>query len=502
MKSRRCNRIIYMVCTLVLLWSALPQQAVRADIGWPPLNPSGAAPGVPQGVDTQVRMVSEEVVLTVETYERPVPKGMEASPAYFMRGLVEAQFLMRNLGESQESFDVWFPLAASVRYHGLLPVIFPDNIVQDFKVWVDGLPVSFEQEQAPDVGDPKVESSWARFPMTFPAGQDVQVHVNYTIYPSGRRPFGDFEYILQTGAGWKGTIGEATIIVNLPDTVTPENVSLSGNSVEGLPLAPNPAGYTIENNEIRWHLTDLEPTEKDNVFVNVLESGRYRSLVHARATVLNTPNSADAQLALANAIQNALIVVKRVGQHGGGKALGEQVNVAYRRALELAPQRAEIYYQYATWLLRSDGSNSLMRDGTCPQELCDVVRRGLEIAPDDPELVKLDEQLRNMQEEHSQSATQWAFAQTATAEDIAAQQTIQALSATPTPMPTQTPLPSLTASATLAPATSTPVPASPTATSAPKNPGVVCKGMLLPLGLGAVVLLLSWLRRRALGQFS
>ena len=508
MKSRRYFRIcVAVVCALIIFWNAVPQSIAYADIGWPPLNPSGASLGIQAGGYTSVRMVSEEVNLTIEAYQRPVPTGMEASPAYWMRGLVEAQFWMRNLGDAQEAFDVWFPLAASVRYPGMLPVIFPENTVQDFKVWIDGLPVNTEQVKAPDLSDPQQESSWARFPMTFPAGQDVVVHVNYTIYPSGRRPFGGFEYILQTGAGWKDTIGQATISVYLPDTVTPENVSLAGKSVEGLPIAPQPAGYTTENNVIRWQFTDLEPTAEDNIFVDVLEPGRYRSLLQARAGALNTPDSADAQLALANAIQNAVMVVKTVGQHGGGKNLAEGANNAYRRSLELAPKRAEIYSQYANWLLRTGGWISLMRDGTCPPELCDLVSRGLEAFPNNPELIKIDEKIRMMQEDHSSSATQAALNQKTTAQVVLdqtataqvvltqtafAQATRQALNATP--MPTQTILPSPSPGVTPDKAKETLAPAVPV--NAPGGFGAGWQVILL-LGLIAVVLLLVRLRRNA-----
>lgn len=37
-----------------------------------------------------------------------------------MRWMVDAQFVMRNLGAMQESFDDWLPLAASSRYPDIL----------------------------------------------------------------------------------------------------------------------------------------------------------------------------------------------------------------------------------------------------------------------------------------------------------------------------------------------------------------------------------------------
>jgi hypothetical protein len=437
-------------------------------------------------------MLEEEVNLTIEPFERPVPENWQESPAYHMRALVEAVFTMQNLGETDESFDVWFPLSASVRYPGLLAYM-PDNVVQDFQVWVDGMPIATEQVQAPDLSDPTQESAWARFPMSFPAGQQVVVRVNYTLYPSGRRPFGGFEYILQTGAGWKDTIGKAVINVYLPDTVTAENVSLSGNSIEGLPIAPQPAGYSIENNVIRWELTDLEPTEQDNIFVDVLEPTRYRELVQARSLADDHPDSADAQLALAEASKNALMIVKTVGQHGGGAALAEQANAAYRRALELAPQRAETYVDFSQWLMSSGGMILLMRDATCLPELCDLVERGLKLFPENTELNDLDEMIHNLQSEAAPYATQAALDQSATAESASQQATRQALSATASAAAQQP---------TAAPATPTPatslapaVTATPTAL-AQDQPGIA-QGTWLLLVLLAVIVLFIWLRGRA-----
>jgi hypothetical protein len=54
--------------------------------------------------------------------------------------MVDAQIVMHNLGEMQEAFAVWFPLAASIRYPDVLEydlAIHPENLVQDFHVWVD-----------------------------------------------------------------------------------------------------------------------------------------------------------------------------------------------------------------------------------------------------------------------------------------------------------------------------------------------------------------------------
>ncbi len=505
MKPGYTFRIITgVVFAAVILWSASAQRQARADIGWPPINPSGASPGVGE-VNTNVRMVSEKVDLTIEPYIRSAPSGEMESPAYYMRGLVEASFQMRNLGQAQETLEVWFPLAASIRYPGLIPIYSGVGDIQDFKIWVGDVPVRTEIVKAPDLSDPQQESNWARFPITFPAGHNVIVRVTYTIYPSGRRPFGGFEYILQTGAGWKDTIGEAEITVYLPYSVHPDFVSLSGKSIEGLPLAPNPPGYRIDGNTIRWKFTDFEPTAESNIFVDVLEPDRYRRLLLARTRVRNEPDSVDAQLEMANAARNAVIVIYSVQRHGGGQKVADEANAAYRRALQLAPQRADIYSQYANWLRLSIGSGFFRGFGTCPEELCDLVRRGLEAFPNDPELNRIDEAIRLAQSDNAtqsvystqypltetakaEKATQSAYSATQKAELTAEhfRATRQALLVSRTPTQTTQP------SATFTPVLATPIPTD-LEISPEDSPGY---GVVTIVLLGIVVVaVFLWMRR-------
>lgn len=456
------------VLALLVLFSLAPQQKVNADIGWPPMYPSGSSVGVTPGEENRVRMVSEVVNLVVEEHEGSPPIDSGDAPAAWMLALVDAEFLMRNLGQEQQTFDVWFPLAATVRYEGML-AWFPENTLQDFKLWINGEPASYDQVKAPDVGDPKSESAWARFPITFPPGTDVVVRVNYTVYPSGRRPFGGFEYILQTGAGWYDTIGQADVKITLPDPVTPENVSLAGKSIEGLPIAPQPAGFVIDGNTISWHFTNLEPTAQDNIFVDVLEPGAYHALVRARQQAASDPASVDARLDLAEAVENAVMIVKMIGQHGGGADLAMQANDIYRKALELDPNRAEIYSRYAAWLMRTEGWITIMRFGVCPEELCNVVSRGLALFPNDADLLKIDEDIRVAQQDISMYITQEGLGSTMTvaaSSFLATKDTLStARASVMANVPTLTPVPpTVTLQATDTP---TVVPPSPTTTVAP-----------------------------------
>ena len=142
-----------------------------------------------------------------------------------MRGKVTAEFWLKNLGSKDEVFDVWFPLAASFSNPSFLQDINNDQI-KDFKVWIDNKPgKNLTRVQAPALGMTGRQSAWAKWPMKFKAGEEVTVRVTYTVYPGGRRPFADIEYILQTGAGWNGTIGKAVIQIVLPYAISQQNVT-------------------------------------------------------------------------------------------------------------------------------------------------------------------------------------------------------------------------------------------------------------------------------------
>ena len=55
--------------------------------------------------------------------------------------------------------------------------------------------------------------------------QDVTIEVAYTVNGYGYYPYDVFKYILETGAGWNGTIGIADVIVRFPFEVSEKNVS-------------------------------------------------------------------------------------------------------------------------------------------------------------------------------------------------------------------------------------------------------------------------------------
>ncbi|MDY6877726.1 MAG: hypothetical protein SWK90_16210, partial [Chloroflexota bacterium] len=393
---------------------------------------------IPERPPTQVRMVSEEVLLTIEGREQETDDSHLASD--FMAGHVEATFVMRNQGAELESFDVWFPLTTSDGFGS-------SNQVQNFGAWVDEVPVEVSESTGRDLLDFEESVPWATWPVTFPPGQDTILRVTYDVLPIGYRPFGDFHYILETGADWQDTIGEATVTIRLPYPVTPENTTLDPAVSHH---APHPDGFQVQDNEVVWRFTNLEPTSDDNVRLNVLEPDRWQALVAAREAVVAAPDSAEAQLELARAARGAVSMKHGVNPFGGGDALAQVASDAYVRSLKLDPQQNEIYGEYAEWLLWTS-NRYLSENGTYPEALYDAVARGLERLPDDERLLEIQEIIASQEAQSTATPT------------------LRPTLPSPTPVPTTPPLPSPTAAPT-----ATPVPGN---SSAPG--GSLCTGTLL-----------------------
>jgi hypothetical protein len=121
------------------------------------------------------------------------------------------------------------------------------------------------------------EMAWSGFEVTFPLDQDVLIRVDYVMTPE--RGFEDdnlhaFQYVLQTGAGWKGTIGRANIVVHFPYFVSDQNV-LSGTT----------PGYQTLYDEIYWSFQDLEPTPADNIFVAFIRPSTWQKMFELQKNV-------------------------------------------------------------------------------------------------------------------------------------------------------------------------------------------------------------------------
>lgn len=459
---------------LAFLFSLLAPHPARADVA-PPEPPPGA--GLAPGAEvTQVRMLSEQVTLTVQT-------NREGEMA---QAQTEAIFLMRNLGAAEESMEARFPLifGEALYYSEMFPEI------QDIQIEVDGKPVSTTRTSSLDENS-GAQIPWASFPVTFPPGKDVNIKVTYTALGFGYEPFVAFKYILETGAGWKDTIGSGDIIVKLPYEANRQNVLLD----ETTGFSMTSGQPTFSGNEIRWHFDELEPGPEHNFEVSLILPSYWNKVLRERQNTAQNPNDGEAWGRLGKAIKEVIRYPKGyLRTDEGGQQLYPEAVAAYERAVTSLPKDALWHYGYADLLWS--------------HYQFDVYWAGLQ---DVNELVKLTSELQQAlaldpNNENAQYLADWISGEI----PGLIQKTEQgydflALTATPTTAPdlptltpepeaTSTPLPPPAPSATPEqPAAPTPAPAEPQPTPLPAASNPLCGGtaLLLPLLAG-----LAWVSSR------
>lgn len=100
---------------------------------------------------------------------------------------------------------------------------------------------------------------WYVWNVSFKENETKIIKVNYEL-PSGlagKNAFRYFKYILKTGSGWYKDIGKADIILKLND--------IDFESINEL----KPSNYSLdkESNRILWRFENIEPTEKDDIYL-------------------------------------------------------------------------------------------------------------------------------------------------------------------------------------------------------------------------------------------
>lgn len=348
--------------------------------------PPEQAPGSSIGPDgpTQVRMLAEEVTLDI----RPIQDGSQ--PGRLAGGQAEAEvravFLMRNLGQEDEEMMVRFPLQAPTGFFDLAQV-------EEFSAGVAGQAVetstitgTLEHRYGQEVIE------WAAFPVSFPAGQDVTISVSYKTRPTGYAPAARFSYVLQTGAGWRDTIGSVDIIARLPYTATEENVLLGPNRTnDGATTQTTPGGQFV-GNEVRWHMEELEPTLADNIYINVLLPGAWQRIVDARAAEAASPDDVDALLALSEAYAGAITNRFPTESNDPYAALAEQT---LARAVALQPGSAELHTRLARMLWEHLAVFAAPADDPTLQPVLAELNQALAIDPQYGPALALVQDIRN-----------------------------------------------------------------------------------------------------------
>jgi hypothetical protein len=323
---------------LLLLFFATPAQADVA----PPAQPPGGSIG--PGEPTQVQMQAEAVEVTVQSL---LYTGQPQLVDKTTQAKVKAGFTMRNQGNAEEKMQVRFPL---IDPSGMGDGFGNYPEIQDIQVRVNEKLVPTERitTSTPNTWDQNAPPiAWAAFDVSFPPGKNVAIDVSYTLKPTGYFPVAEFRYILETGAGWQGSIGSADILLRLPYDATPQNV-LQGENTS------TPEGQ-FAGNEVRWHYENLEPTAQDNWSANVVTPGLWQSILDARAAVQAPQPDATAWRLLAHSTDLAALDKSGKGwlrEDDSGRRLADESAKAYEKAVLLVPDDPGLHAAYAELLWR------------------------------------------------------------------------------------------------------------------------------------------------------
>jgi len=469
------------ICFIIGLLLLIPAYPARADIGPPPPPPgSNLDPGQEL---TQVQMAAETVILDVQSINKSLPRYALAGDT--TQAKVTASFTMRNLGLTAETMQVRFPLGnpdgSGDKMGG-----FPE--LTDLTVVVDRTPTPTTRITTPNPDPYNLQASpvpWAAFEVTFPPGRDVLIDVQYTVKAQGYLPYATFTYILETGAGWKGPIGSADILVRLPYEAGPQPVIL-GEFATG--WSSTTAGGQFVGREIRWHFENLEPAREDNFQVSLIAPYAWQAVLDARQAVAARPEDGNAWGVLAQAYKEVALDYRGgVRDDSGGQELYDLSVQAYEKALALAPQTSKwhsgyaellfgkFYWENYNWVDHAATDYSLM------VRIAQELHTALALDPSNEQAQQLLEEISmDVPEAVSRSDSRYTFL-ILTATPISSPTPLP--SETPLPLPSATPNPSSTAGPTR-PVTiyaETPTPA-PRQTQSPVC-GAANAALLLVIGL-------------------
>jgi len=351
---------------ILLLFSlfALPS-VVLADIA-PPINPPGS--NLQPGTDiTQVQMVSESVLIDV---------NRDTTPGSLGSARITADFIMRNLGSADESMAVRFPISADDG-RGQYPEI------TDLVIKVNEKQVSYRRTSYPDIRYQNLDVPWAEFDVTFLVGQDVAIEVAYTLNGSGYMPYTAFYYILETGAGWKDTIGSADVILRLPYPASPQNIILDTQ----IGWAETTPGGSIQGNEIQWHFENFEPGPYEvveNLEFALVAPSTWQTVLKERDNASRAPNDGEAWGRLAKAYKEIFFMNKGYRTDAGGEELYKLSIEAYEKCLALLPKDAQWHAGFADLLANHSYWDFYANEYTPEtQRALDEIRIALQLAPND-----------------------------------------------------------------------------------------------------------------------
>ena len=373
----KCKIRVLFIFLLAMVLLAFPGEA-RADIA-PPINPPGSNVQ-PGGESTQVRMVNEKVVVEV------MDEGQEQGLG---KAHVSADFIMNNMGSETETMLVRFPISANNGWGD-----YPE--ITGVVVKVDGKKVATSNASYPEPNYFADPVPWVEFGVTFPPNVDVAISVAYDLQGSGYYPYTAFYYLLETGGGWKDTIGKAEIILRLPYEANSLNVVQDTQTG----WAETNPGALFNGREVSWLYEDFEPgpyAVVQNMEFALVAPSAWKKILQAQADIKASSTDGEAWGKLAKAYKDLFFLGKGYREDAGGSELFRLSVEAYEECLRLKPSDAQWHAGFADLL-----ANRAYWDGWMSGPTEDAFRAlteihtALQIAPNDAKVKEIAENIYYM----------------------------------------------------------------------------------------------------------
>jgi hypothetical protein len=215
------------------------------DVSLESLSEAGALPGNPGASRIRAFQAAVDGVKQETKYREGIDSGSLADRERFGKRLEELRKLRLRMQEAR---------AGLARAKAAGNRAAADAGAKDLE-WLEE-----ERQRAAYLG-------WFVWPVGFDAGKTRSVEVSYEVplLEEARRGAGrekSFEYVLRTGAAWKGPIGKARILVRFEGGLAIADLARHA-----------PSGGRLSENGVDWELTDIEPQEDVRI---VLDPGRSR----------------------------------------------------------------------------------------------------------------------------------------------------------------------------------------------------------------------------------
>lgn len=369
-------RICFLILTACAILFPIPVSADISPPDWPP-----GANLAPESEHTEVRMVSEVVIIDVQD---DIPENSLGE------ALVTAKFIMLNLGEDAEVMFARFPLTF---WNGYSDSSSDYPEIKDLEFIVGGQPVDWRRVMVPNPRDEDNPIPWAAFGVTFPPGQEVLVEVTYTAKPVGEYPFIAYSYVLETGAGWRGSIEIADIIVRLPYEANNQNVILD----ETIGWSLTSPGAILDGKEVSWHFENFEPRSANNIEVSLVMPNAWERVLIERDKLKENPQDGEAWGRLGKKYKEISYLRKWMREDDGGKELYRLSVEAYENSLELLPNDAlwhagfaDLLWKHAYWDVFQPGSPNLYEI----LRAVDEIKIAYDLKPEDPSILDILDDMR------------------------------------------------------------------------------------------------------------